>query len=317
MIFKIKSKNKICVLSLLLFFIFSMHNFCFCTTNDTYTNKLNIVLFGEKIDPNIETLQYVNKNIGDKGIYQIRKALLKLPKVKHVILDNCNISNETMDDLRHDFPNLDVAWRIDVAKRSFLTNTDTLRIVYHLDDSNCDVLKYFPNVKYMDLGHNVKLTKTDYVKYMPHLEIVILSGSAIKNVDAFANHNKLYFMELAYCGMLTDISGLYSCKNLKHLNISFTGVKGVLPLIEFDKAGIQFEQLSYIGSNLTKKEQENLIKNHPNTIYTFDAKHPYGKGWRYIDEGVHFNEIYKKVREVFKYDEVDKRIRDEKAKMNK
>lgn len=46
-------------------------------------------------------------------------------------------------------------------------------------------------------------------------------------------------------------------------------------------------------------------KNTPDCVTNFYGKDPYaGAGWRYVDNGKTYTEIYKKVREVFGYDDL-------------
>jgi hypothetical protein len=222
-------------------------------------------------------------------------------------LDSCGMSNEVVAGIRDDYPNTEVVWRIVQPNknwRSWLTDTDTLRAVYGIDDTNSGQFKYLTKVKYMDLGHNTSMVDLSFCAYMPKLEIAILSGSPIKNVTPLANCKKLEFLEIAWCGHLKDISPLAGCDSLKYLNISHTAVKDVSAL-----SGLKLELLSYVNSGrmgLTADYWVEVQKMFPSCLITFNPLNdsnatPYGVGWRYKESGG-YTPIYRKVRDVFGYD---------------
>ena len=106
-------------------------------------------LFGKTVSTTDEKIEFINQNIGDEGEQQIRDALSILSGCKLFILDNCDLSNEVLANIRSDFPDTEVVWRIFQTNknRSWLTNTLVLRAVYGVDDTNSDVFKYCTKVK--------------------------------------------------------------------------------------------------------------------------------------------------------------------------
>lgn len=259
-------------------------------------------LFGKTVSTTDENIEFVGQKIGDEGEEELRRAMDILSGCKRLVLDDCGFSNEVLDRVRSDYTCTKLVWRVHVAFRSWLTDTEVLRAVYHVDDSNSAVLRYCNEVKYMDLGHNTEMVDISFIAYMPNLEIVILSGSPIEDLSAFAGCQNLEFLELAYCGSLKDVSPLASCPNLKHLNISYSKVSDLRCL-----DNLYLEQLCYLGASkrISWNEQEDIRDWHADAVVTFSGKQPYGKGWRYVDNGYNFTEIYKKVREVFDYDAID------------
>lgn len=258
-------------------------------------------LFGKTVSTNDASIEFVDQKIGDKGEAELRRALDILTDCTYFKLDNCGLSNEVLAQLRDDYPDTEIVWRIYVWKRSWLTDTEVLRAVYHVDDSNCDPFKYCTKVKYMDLGHNEELTNPSFVAYMPDLEICILSGSAVKDLSAFSNCTKLVFLELAYCSKLSDVTPLAGCTALANLNISYTKVSDVSALAE-----LPLERLCSVKGKLSGSKLSEAKEQHPDCWFRTEGSQPYGKGWRYDDGGYTYSAIYKKVREVFGYDEIDK-----------
>ena len=270
-------------------------------------------LFGKTVSTTDEKIEFINQNIGDEGEQQIRDALSILSGCKLFILDNCDLSNEVLANIRSDFPDTEVVWRIFQTNknRSWLTNTLVLRAVYGVDDTNSDVFKYCTKVKYLDFGHNEKMHDLSFMSYMPDLEIAILSGSEISDLTPLSGLKKLEFLELGWCGWLKDISPLATCEGLKFLNLSHTKVNNVASL-----QGLNLEMLHYVNSGnragMTESDWAAINAMFPGCWITYQPlkdsnANPYGKGWRYNENNT-YTAAYKKVREAFDYDAIDQII---------
>ena len=274
-------------------------------------------LFGQTLSTADERVEYVKVNIGDEGEPQIREALDKLVNCKYFLLDDCGLSNETMARIRDDYPHIKIVWRVfqHNKNRSWLTDTEVVRAVYGIEDSNSDFLKYCTDAKYIDLGHNTNMIDISFCAYMPNLEIAILSGSPIKDLSPLSNCKKLEFLEIAWCGHITDVSPLAACDSLKYLNIGHTGIKNVETL-----TGLNLEMLSFVNSGnkvgMTEAKWKDIQAKMPDCWITYSPlkdsnANPYGVGWRYSKSPLvasNFTDCYKRVREVFDYDQVDQNI---------
>ncbi len=259
-------------------------------------------LFGKQVATTDERIEFVNQTIGNEGEAELRSALDILQGCSYLLLDDCGFDNEVLAKVRDDYPNTEVVWRIHVWQRSWLTDTDTIRAVYHVDDNNCEPFKYCTKTKYVDMGHNEELTDISFISYMPDLEIVILSGSPITDLTPFANATKLVFLELAYCGHIEDVTPLKGCTSLANINLSYTKVSDISALYE-----LPLEQLCAVKSKIKWASWEKILEVRPDCAIRYDGSQPYGTGWRYKKSGA-YTDIYKKVREVFNLDEVDKMI---------
>ncbi len=259
-------------------------------------------LFGRTVATTDDRIEFVKEDIGNEGEDALRAALDILQGCSYLLLDDCGFDNEVLAKIREDYPRTEVVWRIHVWQRSWLTDTDTIRAVYHVDDTNCEPFKYCTKTKYIDMGHNTELTDISFISYMPDLEIVILSGSPITDLTPFKDHTKLVFLELAHCGYLKDVTPLESCTALANINLSFTKVNDISCLYE-----LPLEQLCAVQSKIMWADWEQIIKLHPDCAIRYDGTQPYGTGWRYKKSGA-YTDIYKRVREVFDLDEVDKLI---------
>ena len=257
-------------------------------------------LFDKTISTNDTQVAFKNLSLTEADIPALRSALGVMTDCTAFILDNCGLSSEQMAQIRADYPRTELVWRIKFGKYSAMTNAETIRAVYNVFDDTSSELQYCWRVKYMDIGHNETLTDLSFVGSMPELEILIASGCAVKELTGFENCKKLEFLELAYCYKLENIDALAGCENLKNLNICYSKVSSLKAL-----DGLPLEQFMCKQTRVPAAEQKVFNEIHPKCVTNFYGKEPYaGAGWRYVDNGKTFTEIYKKVREVFGYDDM-------------
>ena len=254
-------------------------------------------LFGQTLSLDAEEVQFTGTDIGNEGETSIRQALDIMPNCKRFVLDDCGLDNEVLAGLREDYPDTKIVWRVHFGKYSVLTDTDTIKAVYNVFDNTVADLKYCNDVKYIDMGHNDQLTDISFMGYMPQLEIVIVSGSAVKDISCFASCPNLEFLELAYCGFLTDVAPLKDCTRLRFLNLSYTGVTDLEPL-----DSLPLERFVCIQSKVPYDERDFFTTFHPDCWTRFKGEDPYSLGWRYDDVGETFSPFYLKMRDIFGYE---------------
>lgn len=264
----------------------------------------NFTLFGQSVSTTDEKITFKELSLTEADEGTIRDALSIMAKGSVLVLDRCGLDYDFLASIREDYENAELAWRVYFGadnRYTALTCGDTIRAVYNVTDSTCYNMRYCRGVKYMDIGHNDTLTDLSFIGYMPNLEILIASGCAASDLSGFENCKKLEFLELANCGKLSDLSPLAGCEGLKNLNICYTKVSDLMPL-----DGLPLERLFCKQTRVPAAEQKVFTEIHEDCIATFYGKEAYaGPGWRYVDNGRTFTEIYKKVREVFNYDAAD------------
>ena len=268
-------------------------------------------LFGKTLSTTDEEVVYKNQNIGNEGEEEIRRALAVLDNCKRFVLDDCGLDDEVLAQIREDFRGgPKVVWRIwfGVGNRyTTVTDDDTILAVKNVTDSTCGPMKYLEDVKYMDIGHNEYLTDLSFTAYMPKLEVLIASQSAVTDISSLENCKQLTWLELAYCGYLADIEPLAGCENLKYLNLSYTKVTSLAAL-----DGLPLERFVYLKPRASTEEQEIFISIHPKDVCItvfYGYSQPYGYGWRYNDNGKTMFSYYKDViRVVFGYDDIDAQV---------
>lgn len=261
-------------------------------------------LFDQTFTTADTSMAFQNAVIGNSGIDQIRSALDIMPHCTSVRVENCGVDNEVMAQLRADYPNANVAWRVHFGGQySLMTDDTTLRTVYGVENSHNDILKYCTGLKYIDMGHNTTLTDISFASYMPDLEILILSGCSVRNVDPLAACKNLVFLEMANCYALEDISALKHCESLRFLNIGFSKVTDLTPIQD-----LPLERFVCLGPQMDQETQTAFEESHPDCWVRFTGQNPLSLGWKYDDVGVTRSEYYQFIREVFDLDEVDRRL---------
>lgn len=262
-------------------------------------------LFGKTIATTDERVEYVLVDIGEEGIPQIRQALDILPACTYFKLDRCGIGTPEMVKLRDDYPNVKMVWRVDFGPCNCLTDVEMIHCTDDIGNEDVQELKYCTDIKYLDLGHNSRMSDISFIGYMPKLKIAIIADCAADTLEPFRNCPDLERLEIVQCANLTDLSPLADCKKLKGLNLSCAyGIKDLTPLY-----GLKDMERLYLGANGFSKEQiDDAAKNMPDCWITRWAKKfkevsgNYAVGWRLDKDGTRA-EWYIEVRKIFRYDE--------------
>ena len=259
--------------------------------------------YGNTLSTSDEEVHIKNTKIGDEGEQTVRNALDLLKNCKRFVLENCQISNETMAKIRDDYRGrTKVVWRVSYGEGSTLTDAEVIRAVYDLVDDNCYNLIYCEDAKYMDIGHNEWLDACDFVSGMKSLEYVIISGAPIKSLEPFRSCKNLKLLEAAFCEYITDVSPLADCPNLQMLNISNTHVTDLSPLDNLPLTHLTVRTNPSGRCRLSQEEQDRLTAQHPDCWLSFSGAQPYGVGWRYGEDELKPLDHYKVIRTVFRLD---------------
>lgn len=260
--------------------------------------------FGTTISTADTEVEIKNQSIGDENEAQVRQALDILPNCTRFVLDNCKLSNEVMAQIRDDYRGrTKVVWRVYFGQGSSLTDVELMRVVGDLFDSNCSDLIYCEDVVCIDLGHNEWLTETSFISGMVNLEYCIISGAPIKDLTPFSNCKKLKFLEIAFCEYVYDATPLAECESLEMLNISNTHITDLTPLDDLPLTHFCAKMNPGGVSRVSSDEQARFKEQHPDCWSTFNEDpQPYGKGWRYDEDGLTPLPYYQQIRDWLLYD---------------
>ena len=259
-------------------------------------------LFGQSADWTTEKLKYYKTDIGDAGIEVFRRALPYLSSLKLLRLEDCGIADhDAMAALRDDFPQTNVVWNVYIGGYSFMTDTTLINAALVLNDKNAELLKYFHDVLYLDIGHNHSLTNIEFVRNFPKLQVVILTltnitditpledcpdieflemvSTSIYSIDVVAGMEKLEYLNLGCMWNLSDISPVFGLKNLKNVRI----------------CGTTFAHVS-------QEQVEELKAALPDCFVSTYGGDPTKSGnWRFNSDGS-YTERYALLREQMRYD---------------
>lgn len=263
------------------------------------TFHYTFTFYNKKLSTTDTTVEYVNTRMRDSDEEQIRQILDVMDSCEKFTFNNCHISNTVMASIREDYRDrTKIVWRIYFGNGgSCLTDREVIKMVYGLTNSNAVALQYCEDARFIDFGHNESLTDISFVANMPKLEAIILSGSPIRDLTPFEGNTSLYFLEIAYCGYITDLSPLAGCTNLGMLNISYSGVTDLSPV-----DNLPMDRLTLVKTDVSDEEIQRYSDLNPDCWVTYKGDQPYGKGWRYDEDGSQ-SEYYKKLAssDIFHY----------------
>lgn len=261
-------------------------------------------LFGKTVSTTDERIEFDRVTIKNSGVEQIRAALDILPNCTYLLMDQCGVDNEVMAQLREDYPDTKIVWRISYAGRSCLTDVTVFRCVGDLTNGNSKDLKYCTDIEYLDIGHCFNLSDLSFVSYMPNLKVAIVVDCCTTSLEPFAACTNLEYLEIVNCNGVKDLSPLANCVNLKGLNMSYVfSVEDLSPLYGLEK----LERLFMGRNDFSEETIAEARAALPNCWVTDHAESVawigfnYSVGWRLDDEHT-FAEWYKEIKEIFGYD---------------
>ena len=251
--------------------------------------RVSFDLFGQTVTSEDERIEYYLVSIGNEGVEQVRAVLPYLTACRYLLMDGCDVDNEVMAQLRDDFPQTKVVWRVWLVKpqynsarllrcASFLTDTHRIRTVV-VTDKTCDVLKYCTETRYVDFGHNEYISDFSFLGYMPKLEVAIIGLTKCNDISMLVNCPELEYLEV-YGSDVTDISPLAACTKLKHLNISRMDIDDITSIY-----GLELERLRCVDTDVPKEQLEEYAGLHPDCQMLLEGYAPHQNGWRYDDDG--------------------------------
>ena len=264
-------------------------------------------LFGQTVSTDMETLEYIGVNIGNKGLDEFRKLLPLMPKLTYLKLDTCGIDNEVMAQFREEVKDqCKVVWRVFFGQNDALTDTYKIWATWNIDTKEVAVLQYCNEVKYLDLGHN-SFMNLDFLKGKPDLEMAILAIGNLQDISGIETCTKLEFLEIFSNRSLTDedMQHLSALTNMKYLNISNTIL---MRDMSFTDHMPKLRKLWNTINRCSYTEVERVKALHPDCefFFIYDGD-PTDYGWRYTRESgyTELTPEYALVRARFGYDQWD------------
>ena len=170
------------------------------------------------------------------NLEDLEKKMSYLPDAKQVFLGKCGLDNEELAALRErERENYKVVWTVQLGKKLTARTDDTTFMpvrehVYYFLDEDAYNLRYCEDMLCVDVGH-MGLTNIDFVKGMPHLQILILAHNGqLQDISPISSCKELIFLELDWSAV-KDFTPLVGCTSLEDLNIGLT-YPSVEPLMQ-------------------------------------------------------------------------------------
>ena len=259
-------------------------------------------IFGIEADENTQELRYDGVNIGDEGVKSIEKYLPFLHSLRLLRLRECGISdNDAMAELREKYEGrINIVWSIELGGFPVMTDTTLINNPL-LRDGDVDKLRYMPEILYLDIGHNRRLSSVDFVKYTPKLKTVIVSLTEITDISPFANCKDIELFECLTMP-ISDISVLAGMEKLEYVNIgNMPNLADISPL--YGKKTLKMVRISgKTFENVTKEQIEKLQESVPDCFISTVGGDPSNSGnWKFNPDGT-YTERYALTRKQMCYD---------------
>ena len=163
-------------------------------------------------------------NIPMENTAALEEILPCFHNLRKVIMCECGIPSEEMAALNNKYEDIRFVWSVELAGMMFRTDA-----VYFTpnkwgiscDDENIYDLRYCEDMICVDIGHHIKVTNCEWVRYMPKLKYLIIAETGISDLTPLENHESLIYLEL-FLSKVKDYSILTTCKALEDLNLCYT-----------------------------------------------------------------------------------------------
>ena len=226
------------------------------------------------------------------------KALELFPKLRTVEMCGCGLSNELMQGLREEYPQVSFVWTV-----SFLTYTvrTDIQVFSTLAADNrrpgnssnlAPLFRYCTELRALDLGH-MAINDISEIRNLKHLHTLILADNYISDISPLADLKELVYLELFF-NSIKDVSPLLELPNLLDLNLCYNRHLTNPTVLTGCK---KLERLYISNCGLTRDQIASLREGIPeNCIFNYTCSNAvWHNGWR-SEENVRNT----KIREAFR-----------------
>ncbi|MBR5094927.1 MAG: hypothetical protein IK095_07520 [Oscillospiraceae bacterium] len=238
-----------------------------------------------------EEMDLDHRKMDDNGD-AVRAILPCMRHLRYLDMDFCEVPDEVMAQIREDYPQVEVVWRIWFGRDDKLSvRTDVERIIasdggFHVE-MHSEPLQYCTKVKLLDMGHQPELHDWSFLGCMPDLEVAVIAigGFDGDGLACLENCHNMEYLEMCSRSVYDhplDLSFLSGMPHLRHLNICCLGqVTGYEVLEELT----ELERL-WIGlyTDIPADYVEHLREVLPDTKINVDSDSGVGGGWRWYNQ---------------------------------
>ena len=214
---------------------------------------------------------------------QLRELIALLPDLKSInVVQHRELGNKDMIPLVEEYTDIEFTWLIRLGRSYTLSSAATAYSTMkhastgeELTSKKCEVLKYAPHLRALDLGHH-QITTLDFLNDLPELRILILADNKIEDISQLASLTHLQYAELFF-NKITDITPLSGLTELLDLNLCWN--KGLTDLSALDQCE-SLERLWASYTGISDEEKEAFKEKHPGCETNFKVSSSTAGGWR-------------------------------------
>ncbi|MEN6593336.1 MAG: leucine-rich repeat domain-containing protein [Clostridiaceae bacterium] len=264
--------------------------------------SFTVELFGQEVPSDAAELDLRGNTF--TAPEEVSEGISHLPNLTYCDLCDTGLTNEQMETLMAQFPNVKFVWYVDIGAWRIRTDIEAFSTGNRdefpngagyftgkgrtsLTDTETEALKYCTDLVYLDLGHN-KITSLTFLEGLTKLRVLIVGSNKIPDITSIAKLVNLEYLEM-FMNLVTDISPLSGLTKLAYLNCSRNSFTDITPLLSMT----QLKRLWIVNNRqISKDDFTKLIAALPDCEICTSAVHSTANGWRETD-------IYKEFQEKF------------------
>ena len=206
--------------------------------------------------------------------------LAQFPDLMKVEITNSNVTNEQMEQVMAAYPDVEFVWTLRFKRWSLRTDArafSTLQpkvITHMMDNEDVKNFVYCKDMVALDLGHN-RITDITPLAGLTKLRALILVDNPISDITICENFHELMYFE-SFCTRIADYAPLSTCENMVDLNISYSRVYDITPLMHFPK----LERLWFTHTQISEADRWRLLARYPDVKYDYTSGTSIEAGWR-------------------------------------
>lgn len=223
---------------------------------------------------------------------EVAQGLNELPELTYCDLCGSGLTDEQMETLMAEFPNVKFVWYVKIGAWQIRTDIEAFSTGNRgtfpngageytgkgrtsITDAETVDLKYCTDLVYLDLGHN-KLRDLSFLEGLTKLRVLIVANNKISDITPIAKLTDLEYLEI-FMNYVTDLSPLSGLTKLEYLNCCRNSFTDITPLFGMT----QLKRL-WIANNgqIAKEDRQKLVDALPDCKICLYAEHSTAEGWR-------------------------------------
>ena len=182
-------------------------------------------IYGVSID---NTMQLLDLNaVPVPSPDQLCLAIELFPNIKTIEMCDCGLSNQIMQGLREEYPEITFVWTIYVLNNKIRTDAQVFSTLVNNfskpgnTETFLPIFRYCTELRALDLGH-MAIDDISEIRNLKKLHTLILADNYISDITPLTELKDLVYVEL-FQNRIQDVSPLLELPNLEDLNLCYNG----------------------------------------------------------------------------------------------